>query len=152
VGRFFSEAAGLSKKLEVILWQLPPNFGKDVKRLENFLKNLPSDKRNAFEFRHESWLSNDVYKLLTKHKAGWVIQSSDRWPAAEAVTSDFVYLRFHGLGSLYSSNYSEKQLAEWAGKIKKWLSQGLDVYGYFNNDANAYAVKNAIRLKKLVTK
>lgn len=149
VERFFSEATGLSEKLEAILWQLPPNFGKDVKRLENFLKNLPSDKRNAFEFRHKSWLSKDVYKLLTRHKAGWVIQSSDRWPAAETVTSGFVYLRFHGLGSLYSSNYSDLELKKWAIKINRWFKEGLDIYAYFNNDMNAFAIANALKLKEL---
>lgn len=159
VGRFFSESSGLGEKLEVVLWQLPPNFGKDIKRLENFLKevnltteNLKLKTKSAFEFRHLSWLSTDIYDLLKKYKAGWVIQNSSTWQAAEEVTSSFVYLRFHGLESLYSSNYSEAELKKWAEKINKWHNQGLTVYAYFNNDTNAYAVKNALRLKELVEK
>lgn len=149
VERFFNESKGLGNKLEVILWQLPPNFGKDLERLEKFLKILPKNTKNAFEFRHESWLSGDVYKLLEKYNSGWVIQSSGRWLAAEIVTANFVYLRFHGRGSLYSSNYSDGELKKWAKKVNRWLRDGLDVYAYFNNDYKAYAVNNAMKLEKL---
>jgi uncharacterized protein YecE (DUF72 family) len=152
VERFFKEVKGLEKKLEGVLWQLPPNFGKDLERLEEFLKILPKNTKNAFEFRHKSWLSADIYKSLEKHKAGWVIQSSKKWPAAEVITSNFIYLRFHGIGSLYSSDYSDKELKEWAEKINKWLKEGLDVYAYFNNDDNVNAVKNSLKLKELIKK
>jgi uncharacterized protein YecE (DUF72 family) len=148
--RFFDEAGGLGKKLEVVLWQLPPNFGRDTKRLENFLKILPKTQKSSFEFRHESWLSKDVYDLLKGYKVGWVIQSSTKWPAAEEITTNFVYLRFHGLDSLYSSSYSDAELKKWAEKIKNWSRQDLVVYAFFNNDINAFAVKNALKLKELV--
>src|SRR4030042_3048291 len=109
--------------------------------------------RFAFEFRHESWLDNEIYKLLRKYKAGFVIQdSAGRWPVAEVVTSDFVYLRFHGPGVLYSSNYTDKILKEWASKINNWLGKGLDVYAYFNNDVSAYAIKNALALKEFINR
>lgn len=150
IERFFNEAKGLGNKLEVVLWQLPPNLGKDLDRLNNFLKILPKRGKDAFEFRHESWLSEDVYEILKKFSVGWVIQSSRRWPTKEIVTANFIYLRFHGLGSLYSSNYSDEELSTWATKIKSWLKDGLDVYAYFNNDHNAYAVYNAKKLKELV--
>lgn len=147
---FLKESQGLGKKLGVILVQLPPNLHGNAERLENFLKTLPTTPRFAFEFRHESWLDEAIYELLRKFKAGWVIQDSVHWPAAEVVTSDFVYLRFHGPGALYSSNYPDSELKVWAEKIKGWLAQGLDVYAYFNNDVNAYAVRNALKLKELI--
>jgi len=203
---FLQEAKGLGNKLSVVLVQLPPNFKRDLERLENFLKtvaevafqqfgsapnpprmtrsarngasanqSLPAPRsfseagvlmephklerlpatqpRFAFEFRHESWLVEEIYNLLRKYKAGFVIQdSAGRWPAAEVVTSDFVYLRFHGPDVLYSSNYTKNILKEWAEKIEKWLEEGLDVYAYFNNDVSAYAIKNALALKEFISR
>ncbi|HEX7456051.1 MAG TPA: DUF72 domain-containing protein [Candidatus Nanoarchaeia archaeon] len=191
---FLHEAAGLEKKLSVVLVQLPPNLHANKERLEDFLEicaevgdqrfssspnpreikvsSLPKQKdslvpmetqksgclpaqrpRFAFEFRHESWLDKEIYDLLRKYKAGFVMQdSAGRWPAAEVVTSEFVYLRFHGPGLLYSSNYPDKILKEWAEKINSWLGEGLDVYAYFNNDVNAYAIQNALKLKELTNR
>jgi len=62
-----------------------------------------------------------------------------------------VYLRFHGGEQLYGSNYSQGNLKSWAKKIKNWLKERRTVYAYFNNDAYGYAVKNALRLKELIT-
>ncbi len=153
---FLKEARGLGNKLSVVLVQLPPNLKKDSKRVANFLelaRSFPVKTRWAFEFRHETWLSEEVFELLRQFRAAWVIQDSGgRWPAAEVVTSDFVYIRFHGPSALYSSNYSDETLKEWSEKIKKWLGQGLDVHAFFNNDINAYAVRNALTLKKLISK
>lgn len=151
---FLNEAKGLGNKLSVVLVQLPPNRKKDTERLKNFLeltRKVLVKTRWAFEFRHESWLEEEVFDVLKKNGAGFVIQdSAGRWPSAEVVTGDFVYLRFHGPSDLYSSNYPDKLLKEQAKKIEKWLGEGLDVYAYFNNDVNAFAVRNALKLKELV--
>lgn len=147
---FLQQSIGLREKLSVILVQLPPTFKKDVKRLEEFLKLLPKKPRFAFEFRHVTWLDREVYDLLRKYKAGLVIQDSSRWPRAEVVTADFLYLRFHRR-VLYASNYPESELKKWAEKIKNWLSEGFNVYGFFNNYTNSLAIKNALSLKNLVS-
>ena len=63
------------------------------------------------------------------------------------MTADFVYLRLHGSQALYGSNYTEGELQEWARKIRKWKR---DAYVYFDNDAAAYAPKNALRLKEIL--
>lgn len=75
--------------------------------------------------------------------------SGIRW--IDKVTSDFVYLRFHGGEVLYGSNYSDKELKGWAEKIEKWKEKGKDVFVYFNNDAYGFAIKNAITLKKMIS-
>jgi uncharacterized protein YecE (DUF72 family) len=160
VERFFEAASPLGsltsrevrpqQRKNVVLWQLPPRFKANPERLEEFLKILPSLWRHAFEFRHESWLDKEVFKILKKYNAAIVFQDFPDWPRTEAVTADFVYLRFHGSKALYTSNYSEKELKEWSGKIKKWLKRKLDVYAYFNNDALGYATENAVALKALV--
>jgi uncharacterized protein YecE (DUF72 family) len=156
LANFLQSAKHLENKLSVVLVQLPPNFAKNNERLKDFLKltRKPQAKtRWAFEFRHESWLEQETFDILRRFDAGFVIQdSAGRWPTEEIVTSDFVYLRFHGPGELYSSSYSEEMLKRWAEKIAKRSSQRLDVYAYFNSDVNAYAPANAIKLKEILAK
>ncbi len=72
------------------------------------------------------------------------------WPTRLAVTADFVYLRFHGPGRLYSSGYDDDLLREWAARIRAWRGEGRDVLAYFNNDVPAYAPRDAARLRELV--
>jgi uncharacterized protein YecE (DUF72 family) len=148
---FFNRASLLKEKLGVVLWQLPPSWKKNVERLESFLKVVSHYKvRQVFEFRHESWFCDEVYKLLKKYKVALCIADSPEFPTAEVVTADFIYIRFHGGKILYGSRYSRKEMQEWAKKIKAWTKKGLDVYAYFNNDASGYAVENARELKKLL--
>lgn len=155
---FFTRANLLQEKLGVILWQLPPSWKVNLERFEEFLKILDLYKRQkglpsirqAFEFRNETWFCKKVFDLLKRYRIGLVIADSPRYPLIERVTSDFVYLRFHGGKILYGSEYSKRELKDWAKKIKKWQRKKLDIYGYFNNDAQAFAIKNAKELKRLV--
>jgi len=142
--------AGSPRSADVVLWQLPPQMKASKERLESFLKILPQGWRQAFEFRHEGWLNDEVFKLLKSFKAGIVFQDYPNWPITEEITADFIYLRFHGRTGLYSSCYSKKDLKTWAEKINQWKRKGLDVYAYFNNDALGHAVENALALKALV--
>lgn len=152
VERFFAPAAGLGSSLSCVCWQFPRNFQRKdetLARLETFLSLLPRDVRQAFEFRHDSWFDTSAFALLNRHHAGFVINDSPHFPSSEHVTGDFAYIRFHGPGKLYASSYTEAELRAWATKIGRYLRTG-DVYGYFNNDAAAYAVKNAKELRSLV--
>ncbi len=149
----FKRAEPLSKKIDVVLWQLPPKFKCDIKRLSDFLKNLQRYKnvRHVFEFRDASWFNKDIYKLLKKSNIA--ICGAD-WPECSNdihETCDFIYIRRHGASArLYSGCYSGAQLKQDANLIKRHLSKGKDVYIYFNNDAYGYAVKNAKDLKKII--
>ncbi len=149
---FFSRTENLKEKLGVVLWQFPSNFKVGIEKLEKFLVLCSKFKvgRQAMEFRHQSWFSKEVYDLLKKYNVALVIPDSPHWPSVEEITADFTYLRFHGGRELYGSNYSSKELKNWASKIKRWQRQNLDIYAYFNNDAYGYALKNAKALKKLV--
>lgn len=140
----------LEEKLGPILIQLPPSLKKDLKLLKNFLKTLLSFDKNlklAIEFRHQSWLNKDVYKILKENKTAFVISDSPRWPTDIIKTKDFVYLRFHGKPKLFASKYEKEELKDWAKKIKKLRPKIL--FSYFNNDFEGYAVENAIEFKKL---
>lgn len=150
---FLERSVNLKEKLGPFLFQLPPNWHKDLDQLKEFIEMVKvTDKkyRYVFEFRHPSWFSEDVYQIFKKQKnISLCLADSPQWPFKEIITGNFVYIRMHGGKVLYSSNYSEKELKEWAEKIKKWLKQKLDVYVYFNNDAMGYAVGNAKTLRCL---
>jgi uncharacterized protein YecE (DUF72 family) len=149
---FMDNAIELKEKLAAILWQLPPSFKKDLKRLEAFLKLLNIPKvRQVFEFRNQTWFNKEIYNLLKKYNVGLCIAHSNRFPCVKEVTADFIYLRFHGGQSLYSSNYSDKELKEWIDFAKKKF-KNKDIFAFFNNDAYGYAVKNALKFRELLEK
>ena len=149
--RFLEGAKSLREKLRVILFQFPSSFRYSDENRENIEKFLASeyekcDTRIAFEFRHISWDNAEIANILKKHKAGWVIANSSRYPEIERITSDFAYFRMHGPRELFASEYSEQDIKKLAEKIKK-LSKTKDIFVYFNNDFHGYAIKNALQLK-----
>lgn len=148
---FMSRAARLKDKLGPVLYQLPPGFHRDDDRLEAFLASLPPGYRYVLEFRHESWLVDEVYDTMGRHRAGICVFDMPDLPCPRLATADFAYIRFHGSGRLYSSSYSDTELVDWAKKIEK-LAQNLDtVYIYFNNDVQGFALKNAEMMRKLLS-
>jgi uncharacterized protein YecE (DUF72 family) len=147
---FFSRAQLLGNKLGVLLYQLPPQMERNDKTLESFLILLPPEFRHVFEFRHESWIDESVFALLKSHDAGFCIFDMPRFTCPLVATSDFAYVRLHGSKGLYQSRYSEEELSRWACGIAE-IGKGLkEVYIYFNNDAEAYAITNAQRLKQIL--
>lgn len=151
---FLERALGLREKLGPLLFQFPPFLKKDSKRLKDFIemvhKNSPKGLKFAFEFRNETWCNDEIYQTLKNKNCAWVIVDSPHWPKREIVTADFVYIRMHGSKILFGSKYTKRELEGLAKKIKKWLKQNLDVYCYFNNDAQGFAVQNAKELLKLI--
>ncbi len=141
----------LGKKLGMVLIQLPPSLKKNLKLLEDFLKNLKNFKtiKFAIEFRHKSWLDKEVYRILKKNKMAFVISDSPKWPTDIVKSTDFIYLRFHGKPNLFKSKYSKEELKNYAQKIKKLKPK--IVFAYFNNDFEGYAVKDALIFKKILS-
>ena len=136
-----------SPKLGPILWQLPGTFRRDDERLGEALGTLPPG-RHCFEFRHESWFVDEVYELLRRHGVALVIGDTPRRPfQAHELTADWTFIRFHHGTRGRNSNYSQRELEEWAQRIERWARSG-DVYAYFNNDWNGYAVRNGRLLRK----
>ena len=148
---FFNATAPLLEKLDVILWQLPPNLKLNMKNLEDFIENLKKySVRHVFEFRNKSWLTKKVFNLLSD--ANIAVCLSD-WPPFlndSPITADFVYIRRHGEGGSYATYYTTEQLKKDAKLIKEYMKMGKDVYYYFNNDAFAYAPKNALELRAIL--
>jgi uncharacterized protein YecE (DUF72 family) len=152
VERSYGTMGGLGRKLGVVLVQLPPRMRFDAQRTERYLRLVARRRRrHAIEPRDGSWFSEEALALLRRRRAALCIQDSARWSTLkDAVTSDFVYLRFHGPEQLYSSGYSDEQLQDWAGRIAQWLARGLDVYAYFNNDVPDHAPRDARRLREMI--
>jgi uncharacterized protein YecE (DUF72 family) len=148
---FFNATAPLMEKLEVILWQLPPNLKLNMKNLEDFVENLKQyPVRHVFEFRHKSWLVKKVFNLLASANIGVCMADWPDFIDDLPVTADFVYIRRHGEGGSYATNYTTEQLKSDAKRIKEYMKMGKDVYYYFNNDAFAYAPQNARELSKIL--
>ena len=146
---FYRLAETLEDKLGCVLWQVPPSLKINPELLRGFLRQLPRGFANVIEFRHTSWYAEEVYQLLKEHHTAFCIVSAPRLPSDAVTTSDTAYIRFHGIDSWYRHDYSDSELAQWAETIKAVPAE--DCYIYFNNDYQAYAVKNAASLHRLLT-
>ncbi|HEX7168321.1 MAG TPA: DUF72 domain-containing protein [Acidimicrobiales bacterium] len=145
-------ARRLGAALGPTLVQLPPRWKRDTGRLEEFLgvaRRLAPDLRWAVELREESWAHEDVFEVLRAHGAALCIHDllpDHPWE----LTTDWTYVRFHGPNALevkYWGLYGPNRLAPVADRLASWLSAGVDVYGYFNNDYEGFAVRDARSLR-----
>jgi uncharacterized protein YecE (DUF72 family) len=189
---FASGVLCLREKLGPILWQFPPNFGWNPERFANFFDLLPRETRAAaklarnhddklktgawtktdasrpirhcVEIRHPSFMVPEFFELLRHHNVAFVVaDTAGKWPYAEDITADFVYIRLHGAEQLYVSGYSDKELDHWARRIEHWrkgkqprdatltgkrkaATGPRDLYVYFDNDAKVHAPFNAATL------
>jgi uncharacterized protein YecE (DUF72 family) len=140
-----------SPKLGPLLWQLPPTFRRDDERLADALERLPQELRHCIEFRDPSWFVDDTYALLREHGVALVIADRPQVSAFQAheLTADWTYVRFHAGTRGRRGNYSESELREWAARLREWRRTH-EIFGYFNNDWEGFAPRNAARLKALL--
>jgi len=152
VDNFMSRATILKEKLGPLLYQLPPGLHRDDDRLISFLAILPHEMKHAIEFRHESWLTEDIFDILRQHQVGFCVFDMPSLTSPLVATTDFAYIRFHGSDSLYSSCYSDEELADWAKNIAQLAENLESVYIYFNNDIAGYALQNAETIRDYLEK
>ncbi len=149
---FFDRAKLLKEKCGPILWQLPPNFGFNGERLDKFLGMVPKKYRHAVEFRHPSWYEHaQTFEILRAHEAAHVSVSSLRMPMNLKVTSDFIYIRFHGLEHGAAHDYTRDELRPWADHCRRCLHDSIAVFAYFNNDWNTRAPGNAEMFREMIS-
>lgn len=138
-----------------LLLQLPANLHRDDDRLAGFLGLLPERVRVAVEVQHESWLDEDVFDLLDRHGAGFVVSViAGREPVLRA-TGRLAYVRFHNADPdwRYGGSFSDAELAPWVGRLRELT--GADAAGvrpayvYFNNDNHGHAAFNALTLRRM---
>lgn len=140
----------LGDKLGPLLFQLPPGWRVDHRRLAAFLEVLPSGQRYAFELRDPSWHDRAVRQLLEGKAAAFCIFDVAGARSPVPVTTDFVHLRLHGPGAADQGSYDGRTLFGWARRCHGWLAEGRDVYCYFDNDEKAFAPNDARRLQAML--
>ena len=149
VARYYERIEPLLEagRLGPVVWQLPERFERDVGVLADALAQLP-EGRHCFEFRHPSWFAEDVMALLTEHEVALVIgDHPDRPFQAHELTAGWTLVRFHWGARGRRGNYSDTELDEWAGRIGR-IRERAEVYAYFNNDWEGFAVRNALGLAR----
>ena len=157
LGNFFASGVlTLGEKTGPFLWQLPGTYRFEADRLDGFMRRLPRDSlqgeavarkhdhrlrrgacvdrvadaeyRHAFEVRHPTYFCREFFDLLRAHRCAFVVaDTAGKFPYAEEVTADFVYVRLHGSQELYASGYTDAELDGWAGKIDAWRSEGREI-------------------------
>lgn len=142
VAEFLAVAGALKRRAGPVFFQLPPNFKQDLAKLAAFLKLLPRSTRAAFEFRHESWLNDETYALLKKHRAALCVADAEDLPATPLIaTAKWGYFR------LRRENYTDAQLRSW---IKRIRAQPWDeVFVFFKHEDTGTGPKFGARLLKL---
>lgn len=131
-----------TRRLGPVLFQLPPAMKCDTALLEAFLAKLPTDLRCAFEFRHVSWLTGDVYKLLQSRNAALCLAESEKFEVPPVITADFVYVR------LRKPDYSADERADIAQRVKQMLGNNRDVYCFFKHEDTPAGAQYAEELLK----
>ena len=112
----------------MVLFQLPPNFRRDLDVLKDFLAELPHNVRYAFEFRHVSWHDDGVYQLLREHNASLCLAESEKLEAPEIITADFVYFR------LRKPDYTEEDRAAIWQRVERLLSEKRAIFLFFKHE------------------
>ncbi len=131
-----------SRRLGPVLFQLPPAMKCDVGLLKSYLELLPKGLRYAFEFRHTSWLVEEVYSELGRHNISLCLAESERLEVPEVITADFVYYR------LRKPDYTEKDIDAFAARAQELLGTGRDLYLMFKHEETPEGALNAELLLK----
>jgi uncharacterized protein YecE (DUF72 family) len=133
----YTTLAALGAKRGPVLFQLPPMLKKDMPRLADFLKLLPADHRAAFEFRNETWFSDDVYDALKQSGAALCVsEREDNAPPPLVSTADWGYIR------LRLETYSDEELQQWAERLAATVWR--EIYVYFMHEPTAPAYAQAL--------
>ena len=150
VKHFLSHARLLKGHFGPVLFQLPPRWKVNTERLDAFTDVLPRGPQYIFEFRESSWYDEDIYRLLISKKMSLCLHDMKGSESPDLFVGPILYIRFHGSSELYGGKYRIGTLRKRAKLIKEALKKGKDVYAYFNNDAEANAPRDALRLKNLI--
>ena len=127
--RQFLEVAGtLGSKLGTLLFQLPPNLKKDLPLFDAFLDTFPPRVRAAFEFRHPSWLDEEVYARLRTRNLELCVADSEKLSTPVEITADYAYFRLRDEG------YTPGDIADWANRIRERTAGCGDVFVYFKHE------------------
>ncbi|MGH8092568.1 MAG: DUF72 domain-containing protein [Chthoniobacterales bacterium] len=119
--------SALGGRLGPVLFQLPPNFKKNADVLSAFLRELPA-LRAAFEFRHESWLDDEIFALLREHKIALCLAETEKMSTPLVATADYGYLR------LRREDYATADVERWTDFVRQQSATWQEVFVYFKHE------------------
>jgi uncharacterized protein YecE (DUF72 family) len=128
VRAFCEVASELGPRLGALLFQLPPNLKKDLAVFDEFLEVLPPRVCAAFEFRHESWLDDEVYARLRAHNLALCVADSEKRSTPVMTTADYAYFRLRDEG------YQPDDIARWTDTARDLATRCKDVFVYFKHE------------------
>jgi uncharacterized protein YecE (DUF72 family) len=140
----FQIAEGMGAKLGPILFQTPPWLKKDAAVLAEFLARVPAGRKAAFEFRNDTWFSDDVYDLLRKHDAAFVVADTGE----EGKDPPLVPTASWGYARLRRVAYEGAQLEEWAKSLS--APDWSELYVFFKHEDEGTGPKLAKRFLELL--
>jgi len=146
VPRFLStlEPLAAAGKLGPVLFQLPPNLKADAALLEEFLATLPRALPAAFEFRHDSWFSGEIFTLLKKHQRALCIAETEERTTPDQVTAGFCYYRYR------KPSYTPEERRAMVKRIGEHLREGRDVFAYFKHEETPEGALSAVEILREV--
>jgi uncharacterized protein YecE (DUF72 family) len=150
--RFFDNARELGRTIGPVLYQLPPNFGLNLERLEIFLRALPRKYQHTIEFRDASWYDERVFELLRRYKVALCLHDMQGSASGMLAVGPFIYVRFHHGTKKYGGRYPDDRLQQWAAWLAERHGEGLEIFAYFNNDTGGHAPRDAVRLRGFLAK
>jgi uncharacterized protein YecE (DUF72 family) len=143
VATFLDRAGGLGEKLGPVLLQLPPNLQANPGALAETLDHLCPRVKVAVEFRHDSWFTDEVRRILTAHDAAACLADSPHLRTPVWRTAGWTYLRLHEGEASPPPCYGRAALSTWAERLETEWGPGATAYVYFNNDGRACALRDA---------
>jgi uncharacterized protein YecE (DUF72 family) len=146
---FMERASLLGPKLGPVLFQLPPTQRMDIPRLRDFLALLDPSLRWVVEFRHPSWHTGETYQALAERGVALCIPIGSGLEPDRITTAPFTYIRMHR-GQEPAGGFTEAELKSYAGRIRGLVASGKQVYTYFNNDWEGFALRDAFTLERLL--
>jgi uncharacterized protein YecE (DUF72 family) len=145
VQRFLATLQPLATQLGPVLFQLGPTQKADIGVLRDFLALLPRNFKATFEFRHASWFSEEVYKILADHNATLCVAETEKLTTPEIRTASYIYFRFR------QPSYSAEEVKKLAERVRKWVADGLETYAFFKHEEDPRSPLNAVELLKAAT-
>ncbi|MBV9183441.1 MAG: DUF72 domain-containing protein [Acidobacteria bacterium] len=129
-------------KLGPVLFQLPPNLQADKAVLEAFLASIPRALRATFEFRHQSWLADDIFSLLKQHNRALCIAETEERVTPDVVTADFCYYRYR------KPTYTQEERTAMLHRMQEHLQSGREVFAYFKHEETPQGAIYAVEVLK----
>jgi uncharacterized protein YecE (DUF72 family) len=136
------EPLAAAGKIGPVLFQLPPNMKVDVELLKSFLATVPRGVRAAFEFRNESWFSDEVFSLLKEHNRALCVAETEERVTPDEVTADFCYYRYR------KPEYSADERRAMVDRMREHMNAGRDTYAYFKHEETPQGAIYAVDVLK----